>query len=325
MFVATSVRPSPRDEPPTIDVVQAERRDAVIAGVNKAGTTSLFVSLSEHPDVAPSAVKETRFFLPARYGEPVGPIEEYDAYFEGADGTVRLEATPSLFYGGDAVAAVLDEMLTDPRVIVVLREPVRRTISFFEYQKTRLRVPAEMRIEDYLAHADALPPDAFSDPENERWFAVGGSRYADFLPAWIDRFGDRLLVLAFEDVTDDPAAALMRTIGWLGLDPSRLPADALSSENRTMAYKSKGFQRAALGFNDRFERVLRRYPGVKRRLRALYFRVNGRAAGSEISDAVRADLAAGFREPNERLYQLLSSAGLSVPPWLAASRSVGTA
>ena len=44
------------------------RTDAIIAGVNKAGTTSLFVSLSTHPDVAPSSIKETRFFLPARYG-----------------------------------------------------------------------------------------------------------------------------------------------------------------------------------------------------------------------------------------------------------------
>jgi len=35
-----------------------ERVDAVIAGVNKAGTTSLFVSLSEHPDVVASAIKE---------------------------------------------------------------------------------------------------------------------------------------------------------------------------------------------------------------------------------------------------------------------------
>jgi hypothetical protein len=306
--------------------VSGGRRDAVIAGVNKAGTTSLFVSLSEHPDIAPSAVKETRFFLPARYGQPVGPIEAYEEYFAGAAGEVRLEATPSLFYGGAAVAGTVDAMLTDARIVVVLRDPVPRTISFFEYQKTRLRIPADMRIEDYLARADALSPADFGDPENERWFAVGGSRYADFLPDWVAQFGrDRLLVLAFEDLTADPARVLDETITWLGLDPRRMPADALSSENRTMAYRSKGFQRAALGFNDRFERVLRRYPGLKRRLRALYFRVNGRAAGSEITAAVRADLAARFEEPNERLYQALSSAGLAVPSWLAASRSVGTA
>ena len=77
--------------------------DAIIAGVNKAGTTSLFVSLSEHPDVVPSAIKESRYFLPARYGQPLAPTAEWDDLFAAADRPVRLEATPSYFYGGARV------------------------------------------------------------------------------------------------------------------------------------------------------------------------------------------------------------------------------
>ena len=74
------------------------RTDAIIAGVNKAGTTSLFVSLSTHPDVAPSSIKETRYFLPARYGAPLPPAAEWHAYFADAgDRPVHLEATPSYF------------------------------------------------------------------------------------------------------------------------------------------------------------------------------------------------------------------------------------
>ena len=42
---------------------------------------------------------------------------------------------------------------------------------------------------------------------------------------------------------------------WMGIDPLLLPADALSSENRTMAYRSKRMQRVALTVNDRFERI----------------------------------------------------------------------
>ena len=55
------------------------RTDAIIAGVNKAGTTSLFVSLSTHPDVAPSSIKETRYFLPARYGQSLPPVPHSNA------------------------------------------------------------------------------------------------------------------------------------------------------------------------------------------------------------------------------------------------------
>jgi hypothetical protein len=314
--------------------VGSTRLDVIIAGVNKAGTTSLFVSLAEHPQVAPSAVKETRYFTPARYGQPVEPVTVYESYFADTDtGTdtdsqgvvVRLEATPSYLYGGTPLARLIDETLPNARIILVLREPVSRAISFFQYQKTRLRLPPDLSIEDYLAHADALSAADFQDPENERYFAVGGSRYADFLPAWLEQFGsDRLLVVAFEELTAEPARILAETATWLGLDPGLLPADALASENKTTAFKSRRFQRLALTANDRFERILRRHPAVKRRLRALYFRINGRAAGSQISDAVRADLAERFREPNARLYELLVSAGLSVPPWLSASRPVGT-
>ena len=36
--------------------------NAIIAGVTKAGTTSLFQYLHAHPDVCPSSTKETLFF-----------------------------------------------------------------------------------------------------------------------------------------------------------------------------------------------------------------------------------------------------------------------
>ena len=84
-----------------------ERTDAIIAGVNKAGTTSLFVSLSTHPHLAPSAIKEARYFLPARYGQPLEPFSVYEDYFRDAPGPVHLEATPNYFYGGAAVAAAM--------------------------------------------------------------------------------------------------------------------------------------------------------------------------------------------------------------------------
>ena len=53
--------------------------NTIIAGVNKAGTTSLFVSLSGHPEVAPAAVKETKYFLPPRWDQHVGPRSVYEA------------------------------------------------------------------------------------------------------------------------------------------------------------------------------------------------------------------------------------------------------
>jgi hypothetical protein len=299
--------------------------DAIIAGVNKAGTTSLFVSLSTHPDVAPSSIKETRYFLPARYGKSLPPATEWDAYFADAGARpVHLEATPSYFYGGAAVAEAMRDRLIDPHVIVVLREPVSRAISFFTYQKSRLRFPADYPISAYLADADRLTADDFRDPENEKYMAFRGGCYADFLSDWLDVLGtERVHVVDFDRLVHEQRATLHETASWLGLDPSRFPADALSSENRTTGFRSKGFQRLALVSNDKLERMLRRHPETKRTLRALYYRLNGRSTEEIVPDAVRAELARRYEEPDARLAELLDATGIPRPGWLDPSNCSG--
>jgi hypothetical protein len=299
--------------------VTPRRTDAIIAGVNKAGTTSLFVSLSTHPDVAPSSIKETRFFLPARYSQPLPPAADWDAYFAGAgDRPVHLEATPSYFYGSAAVAEAMRTRLVDPHALVVLREPVSRAISFFTYQKVRLRFPADYPITDYLAVADRLTPADFQDPENEKYMAFRGGCYADFLPGWLDVLGtDHVRIVDFQRLVADQASTLRDTASWLDLDPTLFPADALSSENRTTGYKSQGFQRIALAGNDKLERVLRRHPALKQRLRAFYYRLNGRPTEEQVPAAVRMELARRYEEPNARLAQQLDAAGIPLPAWLS--------
>jgi hypothetical protein len=281
----------------------------------------LFVSLSTHPDVAPSSVKETRFFLPARFGGTLPSAAEWDRYFvDAGDRPVHLEATPSYFYGGAAVAEAMRTRLVDPRALIVLREPVSRAISFFTYQKIRLRFRADYPIADYLATVDRLTDADFDDPDNEKYMAFRGGCYADFLSGWLDVLGvDHVRVIDFGQLVGDEVTTLHETAGWLGLDPARFPADALSSENRTTGYKSQGFQRLALAGNDKLERVLRRNPELKRKLRAFYYRLNGRPAEETIPDAVRAELTSRYEEPNARLAQLLDGAGIALPGWLSPS------
>ena len=295
------------------------RANTIIAGVNKAGTTSLFVSLQSHPQIATSSVKESKYFLPARYGQPLDRVSVYESYFARAgDRPVRLEATPAYFYGG---APLVEQMVAvcgaRTKVMVVLREPVSRLVSFFAYQKARLRIPTEMTIEEYLAHADRLGDADFLDPANERWFAFRGGCYADFLAPWRDTFGDDLRVVFFDDLTTQPDAVLTDIARWLGIDPNGCPASGLSSENRTTGFRSRGFQRVALTANDRLERLLRRNPRFKERLRALYYRINGQAQREAVPDGVRAALRARYDEPNDRLAAQLDAMGVApLPAWL---------
>ncbi len=306
---------------PPADPDRSRRANTVIVGVNKAGTTSLFVSLSGHPAVAASSVKETRYFLPARWGRPLEPVQVYEDYFRDVgDRPVRLEATPSYFYGGEPLVQAMHELLGRPKVVVVLREPVSRLVSFFTFQKARLRLPADMTLGEYVAAGDRFGAADFRDPDKEPWFGFLGGCYADYLPAWLDARAVDLRVVFFDDLIGRPTEVLRDLAGWLGIDPEAFPKSELSSENRTTGFRNRGFQRAALAFNDRFERFLRRHHGLKERLRAAYYRVNGRSARERVPDDLRAELTERYREPNARLAAQLRDSPVvtlgSLPSWL---------
>jgi hypothetical protein len=102
----------------------------VIVGVGKARTTSLFEYLGQHPDICPSAVKETDHFSPLRFaGGVLPPIESYLRHFRHCAGSRWvLEATPAYCYGGQPVIDAMREVLGRPRVVIILREPAERLV-----------------------------------------------------------------------------------------------------------------------------------------------------------------------------------------------------
>jgi len=136
--------PMPADRPEPLP-------NLVIAGVAKAGTTSLFRYLAQHPEVCPSSVKEARYFTALRYGEPLAPVADYARLFASCRGeTYRMEATPGYFPGGRVVAQAIDELLPGSRVVVSLRDPVQRCWSWYRFVKSTARIPEQMGFPAYL-------------------------------------------------------------------------------------------------------------------------------------------------------------------------------
>lgn len=61
------------------------------------------------------------------------PLSTYQAYFSKCAGKrYILESTPGYFYGGSAIVEAIGETLKDAWIIVVLREPIERLLSFFK-------------------------------------------------------------------------------------------------------------------------------------------------------------------------------------------------
>ena len=243
------------------------RTDAIIAGVNKAGTTSLFVSLSTHPDVAPSSIKETRFFLPPRYGHSAARPRRSGTRTSptAGDRPVHLEATPSYFYGGAAVARGDAHPPRRPaRAGRVARagEPRHLVLHVPEGPAALPRRLPDRRLPrgGRPAHAGRLRRPRQREVHGvPRWLLrrlpPRVARRARYRPRARHRLRPARRRPGRPRCTRPPRGSAST--------PARFPADALSSENRTTGFKNEGFQRVALAGNDKLESAAAPSPGAQ--------------------------------------------------------------
>jgi hypothetical protein len=107
------------------------KRNLIVPGFAKSGTTSLHEYLALHPDICMSNPKETNFHIRANWqrGE-----DWYNSLF-------RDEGRARLWYGESSTAYSVWEpalerikkCLHQPRFIVMLRHPVQRLISHYKW------------------------------------------------------------------------------------------------------------------------------------------------------------------------------------------------
>lgn len=287
----------------------------VVIGVGKAGTTSLFEYMGAHPDICLSENKELRYFTPLRYGEPLAPLATYAQHFAHCvDARYAAEATPGYFYGGRAIARAMRESCGSMRVLLSLREPGDRCWSWFQFVKSRMRIPRELTFEDYLDRCEQLHEEGVDGlVENQPYHGIGGGCYADWLDEWVDEFGSDLHVVFFDDLVSNPRVVVEKVFGWLGLDRGPAETADLEARNRTAQYRNRTAQRIAVSVNERGERFFRRHPDLKRRLRSGYYTLNRAEPWDAMSTAARHRLDEFYRPYNVRLSEQLTRLGLEVP------------
>jgi Sulfotransferase domain len=296
--------------------------NGIIAGVNKAGTTAIFHALAAQKDIAVSNVKETHFFHPLRYGEPIPDLAEYASLFpKETEARAVVEATPGYFYGGERVARGIDAALPDVRVAIVLREPGARAYSWWRFSRSRLWIPQDIDFQTYLERCR----DFDGDPELQRgssgWRGLSGGLYSRYLPSWQETFGPRLLTLFYDDVRSDFEGCMRRICTHFGVE--RIPDARPSQEhNVTTDVSSAAMQRLALKINRSGERLWRRAPRLKAAMRRGYYSLNARKVQEGMTPDNRRWLDDYFREEIGRLRELTQ--GLDGrPAWLAAPTSAG--
>jgi len=199
--------------------------DAVILGAQKSGTSSLHYYLVQHPQVIAPLRKEVHYFdVGYQHGEAW-----YRAHF-GRRGQPGLNIDSSPYYlFHPAVPGRLHALLPDARLIVLLRDPVRRAYSHYWHERDKGRETLDFEA------AIAAEPSRLDDAEaaladgriecsaaHQHFSYLARGRYAEQLERWFARFPrEQFLVLRFEDLARDPLAALNRTLGFLGLPPAQ--------------------------------------------------------------------------------------------------------
>ncbi len=195
--------------------------DFVIAGVAKGGTTSLHAYLSQHPDLFLSTPKEPQFFArvwdqAVKEGNLEAERSKYLALFADAGDRLAGEASTTYFWHPKAPTR-LHAANPDARIILSLRDPVRRAYSHY---LTAQRIGAEP-----LSFPEAIARDiAVAGQPGERWERyVDSGRYAHHVNHWINTFGrHQVHVLLLEDLQREPEAVLAAVARFLDVDPSGL-------------------------------------------------------------------------------------------------------
>jgi hypothetical protein len=305
------------DEPPGRSGPEVEGRlpNLFIAGVTKAGTTSLFGYLGQHPDICPSDLKELRYFTPLRYGLDVEPLPSYTRHFRGCEESrYALEGTPGYFYGGRRTAHAIEATCPGSRIVVSLRSPADRCWSWFRFVQNRLRIPEDMDFDTYLDRCEELHRAGEDGAlENQAFAGMLGGCYADWMDAWIETFDSRLKIMFFDDFVADPREVVRQLCEWLALDVTVLTDLTFEADNQTQVYRSKTFQRVAVTANRHSERFFRRHMWLKRRLRSAYFLLNSAAPQGGMPASSRARLDAFYAPYNRRLAEQLAGVGLELP------------
>ena len=113
--------------------------DFLIVGAEKAGTTALFAYLRQIPGVYIPFNKELNFFdRDHRYGDgkDFSPLHRW--FLLAPKGALLGEATPTYLVNPHCFSRIYDYN-PDIKVVALLRSPVRRAYSAWNYRRARLR------------------------------------------------------------------------------------------------------------------------------------------------------------------------------------------
>jgi hypothetical protein len=230
------------------------RPDFLVIGAPKAGTSALHAALSQHPEVFTTTPKEPKYFLcddapPPDWRGPgdrhsqqewIWRLDRYEQLFEPAGPEqLRGESTPFYLWSRSAHQRIADR-LPDVRLIAVVRDPIDRAHSNWMH----LWCDGLEPVGDF-EEAFARQQDRMAAGWAPFWRYAGLGRYGEQLQN-LYRFVDpeRVLVMRYRELVDDPRAAVDRACTFLGITPGLV--DTIPRDN-SRVFVEPGWRPQVLG------------------------------------------------------------------------------
>ncbi|MCP4937117.1 MAG: sulfotransferase domain-containing protein [bacterium] len=261
----------------------------LIIGSQKAGTTSLYHILKQHPQIYMPEKKEVNFFFKdEEYARGPG---HYVAHFADAANQLALgEASPG-YICHPATPARIHALLPDMKLILTVRNPVKRAVSQYWDNRRHLNEPLT-----FAQATDAYLSDDYV-PGRVGYFSRGV--YMHYIRRFLEYFPrENLLVLPFEKLISNPRIFYQRIFNFLGVDEAFVCEDFDKAFNPTEVWKNPFYQLLI-----RRPHYQKSVPAKLRRF--FYWGSTMRFSTPPIDEASRQKLAEFYRPWNDELRQFL--------------------
>jgi hypothetical protein len=200
--------------------------DFLIVGAQKAGTTSLYAYLKQHPDIEAAWTKEICYFDHNLERGPNWYKRHFHCPWLINRDAVAGESSPNYLYYPDVPASIAS-LLPEVKIIILLRDPVRRAVSHYWHVRDRgfetLSLFEAVRAEKKRLQK---PYGTYTPPKGKTKHRTRLDRgiYAPQLRRYFDAFpSGQILILCSRKLYQNTQGTYDRVTDFLGVPRYDLP------------------------------------------------------------------------------------------------------
>lgn len=276
--------------------------DFLIIGTQKAGTTSLFQYLLQHPEVYFSEVKEVTYFL--RDNLYAKGEKYYHSFFSGLKNQKVIGSAYVHMLPCEKCVERVFQYNPQMKFIVMLRDPIGRAVSSYEYAIKNGWEDESIALNEAMN----LEPERLEKEAYDLLYFYNGL-YHKHLTNWLHKFPkENFLVLKQENLKQSPQELMQTVFDFLGV--SHRTIDTSKKYNVAAGVHNKKLQKIMLDKNNTLTKLMGAFIPqkakvmIRSRLFPLIYRINTSKVKEKkvvLSPADRAALKSYFEKDLESL------------------------